>query len=192
MKIVHFPHPTLRRVSKPLKKVDKSLKSMVAQMFDLMYEAKGIGLAANQVNLPFRLFIVNVSGERGSGEELVFLNPVIDHPKGSSVAEEGCLSLPQLYHPVARPEQIHVTAYDLSGNPLDRTVDGTLARVIQHEFDHLEGVLFIDRIPPLETRALESALQEFDLEFNSQRLAGKIPDDPTIESQLRQWEQRYC
>jgi peptide deformylase len=190
--IVQFPHPTLRRVSKPLKKVDKALKLMVQEMFDLMYQARGIGLAANQVDLPFRLFIVNLTGEKGQGDEMVFLNPVLSAPKGRSIAEEGCLSFPQLYHPVARPVQIHISAYDLSGNPIDRTVEGMLARVIQHEFDHLEGVLFIDRIEPGDHKVVEPALEEFALEFAGHRASGKIPDEAAIEKQLRELESKYC
>lgn len=192
MQIVQFPHPTLRRVSKPLKKVDKDLKRMVQEMFELMYQARGIGLAANQVDLPFRLFIINLSGEKGQGEELVFLNPVLSAPKGRATAEEGCLSFPQLYHPVTRPEQIHVSAYDLAGNPVDRAVDGLLARVIQHEFDHLEGVLFIDRIEPGDQKVIEPSLEEFALEFSSQRAGGKIQEDEAIEKQLRALESKYC
>ena len=192
MQIVQFPHPTLRRVNKPLKRVDKQLKSMVEEMFDLMYQARGIGLAANQVDLPFRLFVVNLSGEKNQGEEMVFLNPVLSAPKGRAIAEEGCLSFPQLFHPVARPEQIHVQAYDLAGNAIDRTADGLLARVIQHEFDHLEGVLFIDRIEPGDQRVVEPALEEFALEFSGHRASGKIADDRQIETQLQALESRYC
>ncbi len=192
MEIVQFPHPTLRRVSKPLKRVDKQLKAMVDEMFSLMYQAKGIGLAANQVDLPFRLFIVNLSGEKGQGEERVFLNPVLSAPKGRAVAEEGCLSFPQLYHPVARPDQIRVQAYDLAGNAIDQTVEGLLSRVIQHEFDHLEGVLFIDRIEPGDQKVIEPALEEFEIEFSGRRASGSLADDPTIEKQLRELESRYC
>jgi peptide deformylase len=192
LQIVQFPHPTLRRVNKPLKRVDKQLKSMVEEMFDLMYQARGIGLAANQVDLPFRLFVVNLSGEKNQGEEMVFLNPVLSAPKGRAIAEEGCLSFPQLFHPVARPEQIHVQAYDLAGNAIDRTVDGLLARVIQHEFDHLEGVLFIDRIEPGDQKVVEPALEEFALEFSGHRASGKISDDRQIETQLQELESRYC
>jgi peptide deformylase len=192
VEIVQFPHPTLRRVSKPLKRVDKQLKSMVEEMFSLMYQAKGIGLAANQVDLPFRLFIVNLSGEKGQGEERVFLNPVLSAPKGRAVAEEGCLSFPQLYHPVARPDQIRVQAYDLAGNAIDQTVEGLLSRVIQHEFDHLEGVLFIDRIEPGDQKVIEPALEEFEFEFSGRRASGSLADDPTIEKQLRELESKYC
>lgn len=192
MNIVHFPHPTLRRLNRPLRRVDRKLKSMVAEMFELMYAAKGIGLAANQVNLPFRLFIANPTGERTTGQEYVFINPVIDSPKGRAVAEEGCLSLPSLYRPVARPEQIHVSAYDLSGNPIDETLDGLLARVVQHEHDHLKGVLFIDRLDEAEAKTVFDHLREFEIEFLSQKSMGKIASDAEIERRLKDLESEYC
>ncbi len=103
MKIIHYPHPTLRHRSKPVRRVDAKLKSMISEMFDLMYEASGIGLAANQVDLPLRFFVCNLAGERGEGEELVFINPVISRPKGNEEREEGCLSLPGVCAPVKRP-----------------------------------------------------------------------------------------
>ena len=106
-----------------------------------MYASRGIGLAANQVDLPFQLFLVNESGEPSKGEELVFINPVITKPKGREEKEEGCLSLPGVHANVARPTQIHVTAYDLNGSPIDATFDGMLARIIQHEYDHVHGCL---------------------------------------------------
>ncbi len=98
MRIIQFPHPTLRRVSKPLRRVDDELRHIVREMFDLMYEAKGIGLAANQVDLPYQLFVLNLSGDPAEPDaEQVFLNPVLSQPKGTAEAEEGCLSLPGLY-----------------------------------------------------------------------------------------------
>src|SRR5205085_1806900 len=104
LKIITYPHPTLRYVAKPIRRVDADLRKIVQEMFSLMYESKGIGLAAPQVALPLRLFLINLAGKQGEGEELVFINPVISHPKGSDEAEEGCLSLPGLYGPVIRPK----------------------------------------------------------------------------------------
>ena len=97
LQIVQYPHSTLRHESKPIRRVNKELKKLVDEMFDLMYEASGVGLAANQVNLPLQLFIMNPAGERGDGEEHVFINPVVSKPKGSEEKQEGCLSLPELY-----------------------------------------------------------------------------------------------
>ena len=192
MNIVQFPHPTLRRINKPLRRVDRKLKSLVAEMFDLMYAAKGIGLAANQVDLPFRLFVINPAGERGNSDEYVFINPVIDSPKGREVGEEGCLSLPGLYRQIARPEQIHVAAYDLSGNAIDMHVNGLLARVIQHEFDHLQGVLFVDRLDEGDVKSVEDDLHAFESEFHGYRAAGRIENDEAIEHRLKELEAEYC
>jgi peptide deformylase len=190
--IVQYPHPTLRYTSLPLRRVDPQLKEIIGQMFDLMYEREGVGLAANQVDLPLQLFVANPAGKRGEGQEWVFINPVLSQPKGRSDAEEGCLSLPSLYAVVSRPERIHVSAYDLSGNPIDAIFDGYLARIIQHESDHLQGMLFIDRIPELSRAALRANLEEFELEYEAQRKSGLILPDDEILRRRKEVEQRYC
>lgn len=192
MQIVNYPHPTLRYVSRPVKRVDRELRDIVAKMFELMYEANGIGLAANQVDLSLQLFVLNLSGRSGSGEELVFINPVLSRPKGSDVAEEGCLSLPGIVADVQRPAQIDVTAFDLSGNEIHLQADGLLARAIQHEFDHLQGVLFIDRVSESEQRLIAEDLSEFELEFAALRTSGAIPDDATIAERRKSIEEKYC
>lgn len=192
MEIIQYPHPTLRYKSKTIRRVDRTLKQIVAEMFDLMYAANGIGLAANQVDLPLQLFVINLAAEPDKGEELVFVNPVIDHPKGTDEAEEGCLSIPGVHGVVARPQQIHVSAYDLMGNEIDLVADGLLARAIQHEYDHLQGVLFIDRIHETGKRQLEEELHAFELDFHGKREAGVIPNDDSIRQQLAEVESRYC
>src|SRR5699024_2395218 len=121
---------------------------LVREMFDQMYQAKGIGLAANQVDMPLRLFVVNLESNPTEGEELVFINPVITRPKGSDEAEEGCLSLPGVYGNVVRPKQVRINAYTLEGKEIDAEVTGLFARCVQHELDHLDGVLFTDRVAP--------------------------------------------
>lgn len=192
MEIIHYPHPTLRHRSKPLRKVDRNIRALVASMFDLMYAAKGIGLAANQVDLPFQIFVINPDGDKSSGAEQVFLNPVLKSPKGQSRAEEGCLSLPGLYGEVARPEQIHVTGYDLDGNAIDLIANGMLARVIQHEFDHLQGTLFIDRMDVSDLRSIEQGLEEFEIEVRDRQLSNLIPSDDEIKKRLLDLERQYC
>ena len=161
-------------------------------MFDLMYAARGIGLAANQVDLPLQLFIINTSGDPDQGEELVFVNPVLSSPKGSHEAEEGCLSIVDVNAMVARPEQIHVSAYDLSGNEIAMTVDGLLAKAIQHEKDHLEGVLFIDRISESSMKQIEGELEDFEIDFDNKTSSGEIPGDQAILQRLAEIESRYC
>jgi peptide deformylase len=192
LEIVQYPHPTLRHKSKPIIRVDRELKALVREMFDLMYAAKGIGLAANQVDLPIQLFVINLSGDPNEDEELVFVNPVLSSPKGSHEAEEGCLSIVGVNALVARPETIHVSAYDLSGNEIGMTVDGMLAKVIQHETDHLEGVLFIDRISESSMKQVDGELEEFEIDFANKRSTGEIPGDESIMKRLTEIEAKYC
>lgn len=192
LEIVQYPHPTLRHKSKPINRVDRELKEIVNEMFKLMYEAKGIGLAANQVDLPIQLFIINLKSDPNEGEELVFINPVVTSPKGSDEAEEGCLSIVGVNANVARPEQIHISAYDLAGNEINETVNGLLAKAIQHETDHLEGVLFIDRISESSKKQIGGELEDFEIDFENKRANGSIPDDQTILKRLKEFEARYC
>ena len=192
LKIVQYPHPTLRYKSKPVTRVDRELREIVRTMFDLMYQAKGIGLAANQVDLPLQLFVINTKGDPNEGEELVFINPVISSPKGTHEAEEGCLSIVGVNAIVARPERIHISAYDLQGNEINKTVDGLLAKAIQHETDHLHGVLFIDRVSESSKKQVELELEEFEIDFKSRRDTGEIPNDEAIEKRLKEIEDRYC
>jgi peptide deformylase len=190
LRIIQFPHPTLRRTSKPLRRVDDELRQIVRNMFDLMYQAKGIGLAANQVDLPYRMFVLNLTGDAAEpDEEQVFINPVLSEPKGSAEAEEGCLSLPGLYAEVRRPEIITVSAYNLLGQEIEETVDGLFARAVQHETDHLNGVLFIDRLSPMTRLSLKDELEEFEIEFADRRQRGEIPDDEHISARLAQLEE---
>jgi peptide deformylase len=192
LQIIHYPHPTLRHRSKPIRRVDSQLKQLAGEMLELMYEAQGVGLAANQVDLPLRLFVANPAGQRGEGEELVLINPVLQRPKGSEAAEEGCLSLPGLYGNVMRPREIQLSAFDISGKPVERTVDGFLARVLMHESDHLDGVLFFDRMPENAREGLEGGLEELELDFRSRQRAGAIPEDEQLAARLAEWEQRYA
>jgi len=158
-------------------------------MFDCMYENKGIGLAANQVALPFRLFVMNATGDPAVAEaEKVFLNPEIVRRKGSSEDEEGCLSLPQLYGQVRRAEKIVVNAFDLEGQEFEMSLDELEARIIQHEYDHIDGVLFIDRMTDTARRELEPRLADFEAHFRRQQETGVFPSDDEIQRLLRSLE----
>ncbi|NLF72303.1 MAG: peptide deformylase [Candidatus Anammoximicrobium sp.] len=192
IQIVSFPHPTLRHKSKPVRRVDAELVQIVREMFRLMYANNGIGLAANQVDLPLRLFIVNLSAKPDEGEEFVFINPVLSKPKGNEEFEEGCLSFPELYGPVTRPKQITVQAYNLRGEEIRMNLDGMLARVIQHEYDHLDGTVFVDRMTPTARAKAQPMLDEFELGLRALRQTGAVPGDDVIASRLAQWEQRYA
>ncbi len=192
LSIIHYPHPTLRYRSKPIRRVDQQLRDIAAEMLELMYQADGVGLAANQVDLPLRLFVANPSGSRGEGEELVLLNPELQLPRGSEVGQEGCLSLPDLYGMVKRPKVIRLSAYDLKGNPIEREVDGFLARVLQHENDHLDGVLFFDRLSEEEQRELDDKLNELETDFRSKQRVGSIPSDAELLARLEEWTGQYA
>ena len=191
LSIVNYPHPTLRVKSKPIRRVDQRLRNLAAQMIDLMYEFDGVGLAANQVDLPIRMFVVNPTGTRGEGEELVLLNPELQLPRGNEVAEEGCLSLPGLYGDVKRPKSIRLSAFDLQGNAIERDVDGFFARVLQHENDHLDGVLFFDRMAEQSRRDLEGSLEELETDFRSKQDVGSIPSDKELIARLQTWYDDY-
>ena len=158
---------------------------MIEQMLALMYEKEGVGLAANQVDLPYRLFVMNPSGDAAKrDEELVIINPVLSNPKGTAEAEEGCLSIPGVYADVKRADRITLHAYDLAGNEIERELEGFLARIVQHETDHLDGRLFIDRLTPPALADVRNDLEELELDFASRRGTGEIPSDEAIAARL--------
>jgi peptide deformylase len=193
LQLVSFPHPVLRHRSKPIARVDSQLKDIVSQMFEIMYEFRGVGLAANQVNLPIRLFVANPSGEKSEQEqEMVFINPVINKPKGTVESDEGCLSIPGVNAPVKRSKSLNVNAYDLSGNEISGEVDGFLARIIQHETDHLDGMLFIDRLTEEIARPLLPDLEKLAKRFAESQQSGLIPDNEKLAMEIKDWEARYC
>jgi peptide deformylase len=192
LQVITVPHPALRHLSKPVRRVDRRLKAMVEEMFELMYASQGVGLAANQVNLPFRIFVVNEAGERGLAEERVFVNPVIDQPKGRDEAEEGCLSIPGVYGNVIRPARIRVVAWDLVGQQFDQVVEGRLARIIQHEHDHLQGVLFPDRMSDAARAAIEPELELFEQEFARLVQRDSSLDTAAVRRHLAELEAEYC
>jgi len=192
LELVEYPHPALLRRAKPLVRIDDGLCDAVAQMFDIMYEAEGIGLAAPQVALPYRLFVVNTTGRRGAGEEMVFVNPSLSRPRGTAVQEEGCLSLPGLRMDVRRPERIVVDAWALDGTPIRLDLEGLLSRVVQHEFDHLEGRLFIDRLPDAATLEARRMLDGFHDVFRGQQSRGAMPADDEILARLARLESWHC
>jgi peptide deformylase len=133
----------LRKTASPLADIDEGIKAFLAEMFSAMETGKGVGLAAPQVGRSERFFVTKIEGDKGR----VFINPVITRTsEGLAMIEEGCLSIPGLYADVKRPAEITVQAYNEKGRPFSMDADGFLARVIQHELDHLDGQLFIDRV----------------------------------------------
>lgn len=192
LELVEFPHPALLRRARPLARIDDTIHDVVEQMFEIMYQAGGIGLAATQVALPYRLFVVNLEARPDAGEELVFINPSLSRPRGNAVQEEGCLSLPGLRMDVRRPEQIVVKAWSLEGEPFEEDLDGLLARVVQHEFDHLEGRLFTDRLPDAAALEARRSLDTFREVFAGKQSRGEVPADAELLAQLDRLEAERC
>ncbi len=186
MEIVKYCHPVLRWKSSPLPEVSDDLRRTVSKMFELMYDAKGIGLAANQVGLPYRFFIANLTADPAEiEEEIVFINPqIVKKFGGWEEAEEGCLSLPALYGNVNRAKELVVQAYDLDGEGFEIEAEDLMARVIQHELDHLDGILFIDRMTELARREIDPKIREFEMAFRADQKAGKFASDEQLKKQL--------
>lgn len=181
MEIVQYPHPALRYKSVPVQEINARIRKTVAEMFELMYEARGIGLAANQVALPYRLFVINLTAEpEQKNQELVFINPTITRRRGSEVGEEGCLSFPELFGQVERSSGITVEAFDLQGGLFRYELEGLAARAVQHEYDHIEGVLFIDHMPEVELDAAKPLLDDFERQHLQAQQGGKLPSDEQL------------
>jgi peptide deformylase len=185
LEIVKYPHPALRYASRPIEQIDDALRSTVRAMFELMYDARGIGLAANQVALPFRFFVLNVTADpEQKDQEQVFINPEIVKRHSSTEDEEGCLSLPGLYAKVRRAKRIRVRAYDLEGKLVEQDIGDLFGRAVQHETDHLEGKLFIDYLEPMALRSAEEKIREFERNYLQAQREGAIPPDDELVRRL--------
>ena len=167
--IIEFPDPRLRTVAKPVESVDTRLRQLIDDMFETMYEAPGIGLAATQVDVHVRLLILDVSEDKT--HPLVFINPEILSSEGSQVYQEGCLSVPGIYADVKRANSISVRALDRDGQPFEVSADGLLAVCIQHEMDHLAGKVFVDYLSPLKRELVKKKLAK------QRRLADEDSED---------------
>jgi peptide deformylase len=143
LKVRKYGDPVLRKRAKPVETVTPQIRAFVADMVDTMYDEVGIGLAAPQIGISLRLMVV---GHDDNRQARALINPVITEQGGSVTAEEGCLSIPGIFAPVTRAEWVKLEAQDLEGQPVSITARGLRARVFQHEMDHLDGVLFIDRL----------------------------------------------
>ncbi len=156
--ILEFPDPRLRTKAVPVTEFGPELASLVDAMFETMYEAPGIGLAASQVNVHQQLLVLDVSEEKN--ERRIFINPKILSQEGSQTYQEGCLSVPGIFADVERAESIRVEAQDVNGKPFTLDADGLLAVCIQHEMDHLIGKLFVDYLSPLKRDMVRKKLDK--------------------------------
>ncbi|MBL4712876.1 MAG: peptide deformylase [Gammaproteobacteria bacterium] len=154
--IIYYPDKRLRTIAKPVKKVDDDIKKLVDDMFETMYVAPGIGLAATQVNVHKQVIVIDVSEHKD--QPLCLINPVIIAEEGSESSDEGCLSVPEIYETVQRAAKVTVKAMDQNGDEFTLQADEMLAVCIQHEMDHLVGKLFVDYLSPLKLQRLKKRL----------------------------------
>jgi len=158
LRILEFPDPRLRKKAAAVETVDDALRQLIDDMFETMYDAPGIGLAATQVDVHRRLLVADVSSEKD--QPWVLINPVIVEQDGVEVTEEGCLSVPGYYEEVERAEHIRVRYLDRDGNETQTEFDGLLAVCVQHEMDHLEGKLFVDYLSEAKRQRIRKRLQK--------------------------------
>ena len=158
LNILAFPDPRLRTRAQPVARFDAALAQLIDDMFETMYAAPGIGLAATQVDVHRRLLVLDVSETKD--QPLVLINPLLTRQQGEQVYQEGCLSVPGIYADVTRAEQIEVQAEDRDGNRIELAADGLLAVCIQHEIDHLDGKVFVDYLSPLKRALVRKKLEK--------------------------------
>ncbi len=158
--ILTYGHPVLRRATRPVGNLDGDLDRLIGDMVETMYAAPGVGLAANQVGSLDRVFVANPSEDRDPAKLLVLINPELTEAEGEIVAEEGCLSIPDVREEVRRARRVLVRGLDRDGRPVEIEAEGLLARIFQHELDHLNGILFVDRLSPAKRDILLRKLRK--------------------------------
>lgn len=161
MELKKYPEPCLFEPAEEIGEPDDEVRELAASMFEIMYASRGIGLAAPQVGVSRRLIVINLGAAPGQGDEIALVNPeFVERSRDVVEDEEGCLSLPGLTGVVPRWRSVVVQGLDLKGGEVEIRADGLLARVLQHETDHLEGVLFIDKLGPVDRAAVKPKLRE--------------------------------
>jgi peptide deformylase len=156
--ILEYPDPRLRKTAKPVEVVDDAVRQLAADLLETMYAAKGVGLAATQVDVHRRVLVLDVSDERN--QPMVFINPELLSAEGRGPGEEGCLSVPDIYEKVQRATHVRARALGVDGQPFEVDAEGLLAVCIQHEMDHLEGKLFVDYLSELKRQLIRRRLEK--------------------------------
>jgi peptide deformylase len=159
MKIVHYPEPVLLQVGRPVEAFDDELKKLVADMFETMYDAKGLGLAAPQVGVSKRLFVMDCSNGENAEEKIALINPEIISVAGEQYGDEGCLSFPGLYQKVERSLRTVVKAQNVNGDYFEMDAENLTARCILHETDHCDGIVFLDRMTTLKRQLAKQKIK---------------------------------
>lgn len=158
--ILEYPNPRLREVARPVERVDDEIRRLAEDMAETMYHAPGVGLAAPQVGVSLQLFVIDTASEDEPSQLRTYINPEILETDGTQTWSEGCLSFPGVSEDIRRAERVRVRALGLDGQPFEVQADGLLAVAIQHEFDHLKGVLMIDRVGALQRRRMGRKLAQ--------------------------------
>ena len=174
LRIILYPDPRLKKASTPVEKFDENLKLLAARMFELMRAHRGVGLAAPQVGMNIRMFVMNPTGE--PQDDRVYVNPILTEAEGEEEGEEGCLSLPGINIKVDRSKTLRMQAKDLEGNPIDQIESGYVPRIWQHEFDHLNGTLLIDRMGTVAKMANRRVLKELEEQYAVEHGKRSKPD----------------
>lgn len=162
--VVYYPHPVLRQLAEPVAEVNANVRAVAERMIELMHEHRGVGLAAPQVGLPWRMFVANPTGD--DDDNHVYINPTLTAPsRDTAMVEEGCLSIPDVRAPIMRPTRITIEALDIDGRAFTHASDELAARIWQHEFDHLDGKLILDRMRPDDLRANRRAIESLEARY---------------------------
>jgi peptide deformylase len=183
LKIVEYPHPALRVKCRPVGTIDKDVVLAAGQMLELMYGQEGLGLAAPQVALDYRMIVINFVGDPAQkDQEFVAINPVITETQGIQKGREGCLSFPGLFQDIRRYKTVTVKGYTLKGEPFEMTSSDLAARIWQHEIDHLNGVMFIDKMGTIARMSSKKDLEGYIAAFERKKKKGELPAD--LEARL--------
>jgi len=158
--VLKYPTPGLRKKTSPVEKIGEDVFKLVEGMVETMLAEDGVGLAANQIGAEYRIFVMNTTPSDENPQPIVFINPIVLHKEGEIVDEEGCLSFPDLYLKIARPERVRVYAKDLYNEDFVLELSGLLARAVMHEVDHLDGILIIDHAAGAEKEKVEKYLED--------------------------------
>src|SRR5689334_9467281 len=185
MELVYYPDPRLRDVSKKIGAVDQEILDAVPQMFEIMYKARGIGLAGPQAGLGRRIVVANLSADpKNKDDEQVFINPEILGRSGKLLEEEGCLSLPGMAAQIPRAEKVLVRYKDLTGKTIEREAEMLESRLFQHEIDHLDGILIVDKLTPADRKQWSPLIKELEEDFKANRKPRRRRPSPPPEEEV--------
>jgi peptide deformylase len=180
LKIICWPDPRLLKKSNLVEEFDQSLSDLAQRMLELMREGRGVGLAAPQVGRNIRLFVMNATGK--PEDERIYVNPVLSDPAGDQINEEGCLSLPGITGQILRSDVLRLSARDVAGQPIEQEAEGYVARIWQHEIDHLNGTLILDRMDPVARMTHRRTLKELEAKYKEEH-----PKKDAVVGKSRRW-----